>query len=124
MFMNEQQFTRNMLDEILQTQGYNGVTIHINYFNVNVTDNGRFPHPIQPNAKSTLAQKMALKFDDRELKTAVFNLGIDYEELEGKTKTEKIQSLIGFCERRDILSKLVAMCKRERPQVEWPQLSY
>lgn len=54
-----------------------------------------------------------------DLKELTFDLGIDYEELAGGSKTIKILELITYLERRGRLGELIGELKDKRPDVEW-----
>ena len=66
-----------------------------------------------------LRQKLADYFDDGELKSLCFDLGVAYDELPGEGKANKARELVAFMERRDRMSELVAECARQRPKVSW-----
>jgi hypothetical protein len=66
-----------------------------------------------------LRQKLADYFDDGELKSLCFDLGVAYDELPGEGKVNKARELIAFMERRDRIAELVAECARQRPKVSW-----
>ncbi|MCP4423762.1 MAG: hypothetical protein GY803_04645, partial [Chloroflexi bacterium] len=59
-------------------------------------------------------------FNLNELKQLTFSLDIHYGELGEGNKTDKIQELILYCDRRMILPKLLTACRAERPRVDWP----
>ena len=59
-------------------------------------------------------------FNTAELKQLYFDLGIDWGDLDGGTDPEKIQSLIQYMQRRGRLPDLLAILRKERPDVEWP----
>lgn len=58
-------------------------------------------------------------FNIAELKALCFDLGIDYQELAGDTKTEKVTSLLGFCERHGRLPDILTYLQSERPKIDW-----
>ncbi|KAA3664293.1 MAG: hypothetical protein DWQ04_06535 [Chloroflexi bacterium] len=62
-------------------------------------------------------------FNIAELRVLCFDLGVDYEELEGTTKTTKMQDLILYLERRGELPLLIDAVREARPGVNWPDLS-
>ena len=59
-------------------------------------------------------------FDEGELRALCFELGVRYEHLKGENLTDSVQELIGYCERRDLLSELIEKCQQLRPQISWP----
>ncbi len=59
-------------------------------------------------------------FNLREVQQLAFSLGIDYDELGGENKINKIQELILYCNWHSIVPQLLAACRAERPRVDWP----
>lgn len=57
---------------------------------------------------------LAQAFDLVELKTLCFDLQIDWDEIGGMRKTEKIVELLSFVQRRNKLAELVELVNRER----------
>ena len=58
-------------------------------------------------------------FSDNELQSLCFDLGIEYDNLPGDDRESKVRELIGYCERRGMLSKLIETCYQLRSNVEW-----
>lgn len=54
-------------------------------------------------------------FSTGELRTLCFDLGIEYEDLEGSTKSGKALALVKYAQRWDRYDDLVAAVQRERP---------
>lgn len=67
-----------------------------------------------------LAEKLIEYFDMGELKRLCFELSIDYEDIDGETKTLIVLELIGYCKRRGRLQELIERARRHRPHVSWP----
>jgi len=63
--------------------------------------------------------KLTDYFDDGELKTLCFNLGVTFDDLPGDGKASKARELVAFMERRDRIPELIAECEKQRPNVEW-----
>lgn len=64
-----------------------------------------------------LKKILQASFEVKDLRSLCFDLKVDYEELEGATKTEKIQSLITFLEHRGRLNELaIGMLNNRHPQ--------
>jgi len=63
------------------------------------------------------ALRLALSsaFDLRELRVAASDLGVDWDDIAGTTKSEKIVELISYLRRRKRVSELVNLVRRERP---------
>ncbi|MCB9006408.1 MAG: SUMF1/EgtB/PvdO family nonheme iron enzyme [Ardenticatenaceae bacterium] len=55
-----------------------------------------------------------------ELRVLCFDLGLEYEELPGSTRTTKMHSLIEYLFRRVEMRKLLAEVNEQRPSVAWP----
>ncbi len=70
-----------------------------------------------------LRQILVERFDDEELKTLSYDLGVDYEDLRGATSTSRARELVAYLERRNQLQALIQLGKLRRPHVTWPQLS-
>jgi formylglycine-generating enzyme required for sulfatase activity len=69
-------------------------------------------------------RKLLIKhFDPEELRVLCFDLGLDYEELAGTTKSTKMQDLITYLERRGELPRLLDEVKSQRPNVAWPDFA-
>jgi hypothetical protein len=62
-----------------------------------------------------LRQNLIAYFDEGELQTLAFDLGVDYENLPGKTKGDKARELIAFLNRRGRIHELVQLCYQLRP---------
>ncbi len=63
------------------------------------------------------------KFDGEELKTLVFRLGVDYDNLSGGGKASKARELIKSLERQGRLPELVQVGKELRPDISWPDVT-
>ncbi len=66
-----------------------------------------------------LRKALTQHFNRGELKTLCFDLNIDYDELAGETKTEKVTALLDYCERHSRLPFLLAYLQQERPKIDW-----
>jgi hypothetical protein len=71
---------------------------------------------------SPLRQKMGELFSLGEIKTLCLFLEIEYEELSGDTRSEKVIGVIDFVLRHERLDDLVTILDRERPFVAWHTL--
>ena len=70
--------------------------------------------------KALLKQRELIKriekgFNISELKTVCFEMGIDYENLEGETKKDKVLSLVRYCHKFKRLDELTAVCENHNP---------
>ena len=61
-------------------------------------------------------------FNDDELRTLCFDLGVDYEILGGEGKEGKARELVGYFKRRMRLDELERYCRQKRPNAAWPEL--
>jgi len=64
------------------------------------------------------------RFDEEELRELCFRLegelGIDYDNLSGRSKTDKARELVRYCKRHGQIEILAATVRDMRPQLEWP----
>ncbi len=68
-----------------------------------------------------LDQILVSYFDESELRTLCFDLNVDYESLPGDGKADKAREFIRYLERRKLISDLVKVGKRLRPQASWEE---
>jgi len=66
-----------------------------------------------------LRQILATRFDEEELRTLCFDLGINYDDLPGQGNANKARELIAYLDRHDRISELVSIGKQLRPDVAW-----
>ncbi|MBE2222031.1 MAG: HAMP domain-containing histidine kinase [Anaerolineae bacterium] len=81
--------------------------------------NNEEPSTYHSNAQH-LRQLIIRYFNIEELKTLLFDIAVDYEELRGESKSDKVRELITFLQRRDRLDELLAKLAVERPGIQWP----
>lgn len=72
--------------------------------------------------QAEVQQKMTQYFDQSEIETLAFRLGVDYDSLRGGTKPTKVNSLLSHIGRTGRLSELLAYAGKERPNVAWPEV--
>lgn len=70
---------------------------------------------------TALRQLLIQHFNDGELQTLCFDLGVDYENLPGQAKADKARELVEYVQRRNRLAYLVQMCQQLRPNATWPE---
>lgn len=73
-------------------------------------------------SKSAIRSKINNHFDKGEFRSLCFDLeycDVQFDNLAGETLISKIESLIGFLDRRGQLSELIKICATQRPNVEW-----
>lgn len=68
-----------------------------------------------PEARNTLRQILWDHFNLTEIRDLCFELDIDFENLSGSSKPDKIRELILYCERHGLNDKLIQTCLRLRP---------
>jgi hypothetical protein len=68
---------------------------------------------------SKLRQNLIDYFNDEELRTLCFDLGVDYEGLPAQGKVGKARELISELVRRERISDFVNKCSQLRPNVVW-----
>jgi hypothetical protein len=64
-----------------------------------------------------LHRLLAKHFDLEELRTVAFDLGVDWDELGGETKSARARELIAYLQRRNRLGDLIAAIETSRPDV-------
>lgn len=78
---------------------------------------------MQHEDRSEIRQLMRKHFSMGELRGLVFELqGVEFDDVPGETKDEKIVGLIEYLERRDKEDELLRLLTRERPEAAWPDL--
>lgn len=78
--------------------------------------------PFDPNKEISLPQlyhQIDRHFDEKDLRDLCLNLGIDYENLSGRSKGSNARELVLYCERRDMIPTLREHCHSLRPHLEW-----
>lgn len=68
-----------------------------------------------------LRQLLVNRFDDGELRTLCFDLGVGYDNLPGSGKADKARELVSYMERREGLAELVRVGRHARPDAPWPE---
>lgn len=71
------------------------------------------------NIVLALRDNLNTYFSESELKSLCFDLGIDYENLGGSTKSGKVLELIQMTQRHGRLSELVDLVRQQRPHASW-----
>jgi energy-coupling factor transporter ATP-binding protein EcfA2 len=62
---------------------------------------------------------MLARFDLEELRTLVFDLYINYDDLRGEIISAKVQALLEYLEKQDRLPDLLVLLKQRRPNLHW-----
>ncbi|MFO7539878.1 MAG: hypothetical protein R6X32_17710 [Chloroflexota bacterium] len=66
-----------------------------------------------------LRQQIMHSFDESELRTLGFDLGIRYDDLEGDIRQDKVRELLLYCLRHGRLDELVTALVAARPHLDW-----
>ncbi len=74
---------------------------------------------MSPEERVELHQKLTNHFNESELRTLCFGLGVDYDDLPGQGKADKARELILYFERCGQIVALVQNCARLRSHVSW-----
>jgi hypothetical protein len=74
------------------------------------------------NWRMQLRTAIEERFDDSELQTLCFDLGLKYEALSGDNLTDKVRELIEHFERLNELPRLISYCKESRKNVPWDEI--
>ncbi len=61
-------------------------------------------------------------FNENELETLCFDIGVDYEDISADSHNLSVQNLVSYCYRHNLVEELIAVCKKSRPRVEWGKL--
>jgi hypothetical protein len=67
-----------------------------------------------------LNKAISRHYNIEELRLLAAELLVDWDSIPGESKQIKILELIGYLNRRKEISKLLAIIRKERPNVEWP----
>jgi hypothetical protein len=66
-----------------------------------------------------LRKQLVSCFNTSELNNLCFDLGVNFESLQGVTIDDKARELIQYCQRNSILINLVEHCQELRPKLDW-----
>jgi hypothetical protein len=70
-----------------------------------------------------LLQELKKHFNEDELRSLCFDLGVDYEDLQAQGKAGKARELILYQERRGDSDRLIDRCRELRPTISWEDTS-
>lgn len=68
----------------------------------------------------SLRHILQTKFNESEVRQISFDLGIDYENLEGNNFADRVISLLNYLKRRNNLSALIELGNSLRGDIAWP----
>ncbi len=88
----------------------------------------QFPPPAAPSEEKLSPQETLIRyqqiltghFDEGELRTLCFALGVEYEDLPGLGQADKSRELIRYLIRHQRLAELGRVVAQMRPEVSWP----
>ncbi len=80
----------------------------------------RVYHSEQIRYQTEIHQLLLSLFDEEELKTICFHLGLQYDDLPAAGRSNKARELVQSLERNGRLGELRAVVIRQRPNVTWP----
>jgi hypothetical protein len=67
-----------------------------------------------------LRRNMAKRMSDAELRDLCFDLQVEYEDLAGEGKSDKVRELLSFLVRRQRIPQLIEVGSQLRPDIPWP----
>ncbi len=70
-----------------------------------------------------LRNLLTTRFGLDELRNLCLDLRIDYDNLPGTAKSNKVRELIRHCERRERLDELIQACARQQPDAPWGEVA-
>jgi hypothetical protein len=71
-----------------------------------------------PLSPVDLRRALVRLFDEEELRTLCFDLGVDYDSLRGEGKAARSRELVAWAERRGFLEELETVLRRLRPNLD------
>ncbi len=77
------------------------------------------PTPVETKSLVTLADLITRYFNLSEVRDLCFRLGIEYEDVGGEGKSEKVRELVMLAERNGRLHHLIPLLQQLRPHVDW-----
>lgn len=79
--------------------------------------------PLERTQLTRLRRILAERFDEGELRTLCFDLGVDYDSLPGRGKAEKATDLVAYLERRERIHELVEVGRLHRSDIPWDDVA-
>ena len=80
------------------------------------------PNAELPNWHVRLRRALVEYFSEDDLETLCFDLRVDFDDLPGQNKTQKVVTLITHMSRLGRISELIDLCSEVRPNVPWGNL--
>lgn len=113
---------RAIIIDQLNSLAHDALGISFNELTQHAASQRRPPQPPaqQPPAQlAQLRQHLVTAFNDSELRDLCFDVGIEYENLSGTSKADKVRELIAYLQRRDDIATLVTKVQTLRPHIDW-----
>jgi len=86
---------------------------------VNVSPGGSLPPQLTLASRTGLRQNLERLFSVSELQNICFDMGIEFENLPGATRSDKVRALIELCEHTERIDELLGHCRAQRPKAAW-----
>jgi outer membrane protein assembly factor BamB len=83
------------------------------------TPAGDSARPLSWDERLRLYNLLTQHFDEEELRTLCFGLGVNYDDLRAAGRAGKARELVIYLERRGRLDELLLLCQQERPHLAW-----
>ncbi len=74
---------------------------------------------MEAQIKVLLAEKIEALFNDEEIRNLCFDMDMDYDNLQGTSKSTKIRELIRNCHVNGRINLLLNACSKQRPNTQW-----
>lgn len=89
------------------------------HFSAEDSSSGTAVPPISNAQLVTLTDLTSRYFNLADIRDLCFRLGIDYEDVAGAGKSDRVRELVLMVDRNGRLPELVALLKQLRPHVTW-----
>ncbi|MBK7920023.1 MAG: hypothetical protein IPJ94_27955 [Chloroflexi bacterium] len=99
--------------------GENSKAVQINEKVLDTRSDSEISSFFQSNKYYPLYEKLTTYFNDEDIRTLSFFLGIDYDDFQSSGKANKVRELIMYCVRTGYLEQLKQKCRELRPNLEW-----
>jgi hypothetical protein len=84
------------------------------------TDTGKLRKQ-RENRANEVVKLMNIHLDMNEVRDLCFDLQVDFDNLLGERKLDKIKALVGLFYRQNLLDVLINWLHGIRPDVDWPE---
>lgn len=96
--------------------------LNIENASVQDTDQASQNPKLDKVSRTKLHNQLVAYFNQEELKTLCFNLGMYYDDLPGEGRASKARELIKYHERHDSIAELINEATKQRPNIPWADL--